>query len=95
MGDTEGLSLRMSQVAGPNDGMFFVMGNGGVSTSSYRYVHETSLGMMLGFGEGFSSWESWTTWGGWETSCTRSGYMNPDTSSPTYSCTSTGAVFVR
>ncbi len=87
------LSLRMSQVAGPNDAMFFVVGNSSVSSS--RYVDGPYIGVMLGFGDGFYHWGDWETYTAWQTDCSRSGYLDPTAGSPTSSCTSQGAIFVR
>jgi hypothetical protein len=94
--EISGLSLRMSQIAGPNDAMFFVVGDSGVSSASYRNVAESSMGVMLGFGSDFYHWTDWETHTGWNTSCSTSGYMDPDVGSGlAYSCTSDGAIFVR
>jgi hypothetical protein len=92
-GEMSGLSLRMSQFAGPNDGMFFVIGDSGVTHT--RRVDGGSMGVQLGFGLGFHAWEDWTTWSGWDTTCGESGYRDPASSDPSHSCTPEGAIFVR
>jgi hypothetical protein len=92
-GEMAGLSLRMRQVAGPNDGMFMVIGNGGVTSS--RHVSGGSVGVQLGFGLGFHAWTGWTTWEGWNTTCGAAGYRDPFSSDFAGSCTADGAFFVR
>ncbi|MEE2750492.1 MAG: MopE-related protein [Myxococcota bacterium] len=86
------LSLKQSETAGPNDGMFFVLSNDRCYTNSnHRSVGADCVGAMLAWGAGFYSWSNWESYTGWDTGCYRAGYRDGSDSS----CTSTGAVFVR
>jgi len=90
--EVNGMSLRNSQSAGPNDAMFFLLANGQcMSSSSNRTVSADCVGTMLAFGQGNYSWSSWETTTGWDTTCGRAGYWGGSGSS----CTQTGGVFVR
>ena len=95
--ETEALSFRMSQTAGPNDAMFFVVTvknrdtAGNYNPQNYRYVDNPYVAVQLGFGAGLYDWSNWESWSGWSTGCGQAGYYNGSTSS----CTQTGAVYVR
>ncbi len=95
--ETEALSFRMSQTAGPNDAMFFVVtvksrdAASGYSPQNYRYVDNPFVSVLLGWGPGQYDWNNWESWTGWTTGCGNAGYYNGSTSN----CTATGAVFIR
>ena len=81
----------MSQTAGPNDAMLFIVTDAQcTSDSSKRTVDANCVGAMLGFGANNYTWSSWETTG-WETSCNRSGYRNGSNTG----CTQQGGIFVR
>jgi len=95
--EAEALSLRMSQTAGPNDAMFFVVTRksraacSNYNSSGLRYVNSNCVAAQIGFGESFYDWSGWKGWGGWKTSCGYSGYYGGNENS----CTSSGGIFVR
>jgi len=90
--EVNNLSLRQSETAGPNDGLFFVISDDRCyGSSSNRSVSANCIGAMLGWGPGFYQWSSWESYTGWDTSCSNAGYR----ASSNGDCTSTGAVFVR
>jgi len=98
--EMEALSLRMSQTAGPNDAMFFVVTrksrsacNNYYPISSHRYVSGSggTIGAMLAFGESNYQWTSWKTRSDWKTGCGYAGYWNGSVTS----CQQTGGVFIR
>ena len=95
--EAEALSFRMSQTAGPNDGMFFVVTRKSRSEANdynprdYRYVSYPHIAVSLGFGQDFYHWDNWATWTGWSTGCGHAGYYNGSETS----CTQTGGIFIR
>jgi len=94
--EMEALSLRMSQTAGPNDAMFFVVGRKDRTAcndyNANRTTNKSCIGVLLGFGANNYTWGSWETRTDWKTTCTYAGYSDGIKSS---SCTPHGAVFVR
>ncbi|HBU46705.1 MAG TPA: hypothetical protein DEB46_00215, partial [Myxococcales bacterium] len=95
--ETEALSFRMSQTAGPNDAMFFVVTRSsrdaanGYNPRERRYVNRDDVSVLLGFGENNYNWENWTSRGDWRADCGYAGYSDGNTGG----CTSLGGVFVR
>ncbi len=90
--EVDHLSLRQSETAGPNDGMFFVLSNNRCySNSGYRSVGSDCVGAMLAWGVGFYDWNSWESYTSWDTTCSRAGYRSGGNTN----CSNTGAVFVR
>jgi hypothetical protein len=89
--EVNNLSFRMSQTAGPNDALFFVVTDSQcTSSSSNRTVSADCVGAMLGFGASNYSWDTWETVS-WDTTCGTSGYRDGSNTN----CTQQGGIFVR
>lgn len=98
--EMEALSLRMSQTAGPNDAMFFVVTRklradcaSYVDAATQRFVNGSAhcIGAQMAYGAGIYTWDAWETSTGWTTTCGSAGYWGGSESN----CQDLGGVFVR